>query len=76
MKSESEQRYLQTQQRATELDTLFAIQQAITRCLDLEVVLQLIADEARRLTASQRSVVFLLCLRVVTNGAQICHSST
>jgi GAF domain-containing protein len=60
MKSESEQLYLQTKQRAAELETLFAIQQAITRRLEPEVVLQLIADEARRLTASQRSVVFLL----------------
>lgn len=46
--------------RTRELTTMFEMQQAITRRLDTEAVLQLIADEARHLTASQRAIVFLL----------------
>lgn len=56
----SERLYSTPEQRADELETLFNIQQAITRQLNIEAVLQLIADEARRLTGSQRTVVFLL----------------
>lgn len=52
--------YPDANRRADELETLFNIQQAITRQLDIEAVLQLIADEARRLTGSLRTVVFLL----------------
>lgn len=49
-----------TKHHADELETLFAIQQAITSRLDSDVVLQLIADEARRLTATRLSLVYLL----------------
>jgi len=49
-----------TKHHADELETLFAIQQAITRHLDSDAVLQLIADEARRLTATRLSLVYLL----------------
>ena len=52
--------YAETSRRADELQTLFAVQQAITGRLDLEAILQLVADEARRLTNSKRSAVFLL----------------
>ena len=46
--------------RTRELTTLLEVQQAITRRLDPDAVMKLIADEARRLTASQRAIVFLL----------------
>jgi signal transduction histidine kinase len=46
--------------RTRELTTLFEVQQAITRRLDPDDVMQLVADEARQLTASQRAIVFLL----------------
>lgn len=46
--------------RGDELETLLAVQQAITRRLDLDVVLQLIADEARRLTNTRSGGVYLL----------------
>ncbi len=46
--------------RTHELTTLFDVQQAITSRLDPDAVMQLIADEARRLTSSQRAIVFLL----------------
>jgi PAS domain S-box-containing protein len=46
--------------RTRELTTLFEVQQAIIRRLDPDAVMQLIAAEARRLTASQRALVFLL----------------
>ena len=46
--------------RTHELTTLFDVQQAITSRLDPDAVMQLIADEARRLTLSQRVLVSLL----------------
>jgi PAS domain S-box-containing protein len=52
--------YSTTKHHADELETLFAVQQAITSRLDPDAVLQLIADEARRLTATRLSLVYLL----------------
>lgn len=52
--------YSRTRRHADELETLLAIQQAITGPLDLEAVLQLIADAARRLTETKLSLVYLL----------------
>lgn len=49
-----------TKHHADELETLFAIQQAITSRLDSDAVLQLIADEAQRLTDTRLSLVYLL----------------
>jgi PAS domain S-box-containing protein len=46
--------------RTRELTTLFEVQQAIICRLDPDAVMQLIAAEARRLTVSQRAIVFLL----------------
>ncbi len=57
---ENAQLYLEAQRRADESQTLFIVQQAITGDLDLDAVLQLIAEEALRLTGAQRSVVLLL----------------
>ncbi len=51
--------YSATKQHADELETLFAVQQAITSRLEPDAVLQLIADEARRLTDSRLSLVYL-----------------
>jgi signal transduction histidine kinase len=45
---------------ADELASLLAIHQAITRNLDPNAILQLIADDARRLTAAREAVVFLI----------------
>lgn len=47
-------------QHANELETLLTIQQAITSHLDLDDVLQLIADEALRLTSAQVSLLYVL----------------
>ena len=47
-------------QHANELETLLTIQQAITSHLDLDDVLQLIADEAQRLTSAQVSLLYVL----------------
>ncbi|MFP4344434.1 MAG: GAF domain-containing protein [Anaerolineales bacterium] len=47
-------------ERTDELATLISVQQAITSDLDLDAVLQMIAEEALRLTGVQRSVVLLL----------------
>lgn len=52
--------YNETIRRVDEIETLFAVQQAITSRLDLNSVLQLIADEACRLTSAQGALVFLL----------------
>ena len=52
--------YAETERRADEIQTLLSVQQAITSRLDLDTVLQLIADEARRLTLSRQALVFLL----------------
>ncbi len=51
--------YSATKQHADELETLFAVQQAITSRLEPDAVLQLIADEARRLTNTRLSLVYL-----------------
>lgn len=52
--------YAEVRQRADEVQTLFAVQQAITSRLDVDSVLQMIANEARRLTNTTLSVVCLL----------------
>jgi signal transduction histidine kinase/HAMP domain-containing protein len=50
--------YAETTRRVDEIETLFAVQQAITSRLDPPTVLKLIADEARRLTAAEIAMVF------------------
>ncbi len=57
---ESARLYAETRRRADELRTLFAVQQAIISRLDPDTVLQMIADEARRLTDTEQSAVYLL----------------
>lgn len=57
---ENAQLYAETRKRADEIQALFAVQQAITRRLDPDDVLQMIADEARRLTNTEMSAVYLL----------------
>jgi signal transduction histidine kinase/putative methionine-R-sulfoxide reductase with GAF domain len=52
--------YAETRRRADEIETLFNVQQAIASPLEWDEVLQLIADEARRLTSTRFSMVFLL----------------
>lgn len=52
--------YAETKRRADETQTLLAVQQAITSRLDPDAVLQMIADEARRLTSARLASVFLL----------------
>mgnify|MGYP005842121631 FL=1 len=52
--------YAEARRRVDENRTLFAVQQAVTGRLDPDAVLQLIADEARRLTSARRAAVFLL----------------
>lgn len=47
------------QKYVNELETLLTIQQAITSHLDLSDVLQMIADEARRLTSARLSFLFV-----------------
>lgn len=46
--------------RTGEVQALFKVQQAITSRLDPDAVLQLIADEARRLTTARHGAVYLL----------------
>jgi two-component system nitrate/nitrite sensor histidine kinase NarX len=58
-----------TKQHADELETLLTIQQAVTSQLDLSDVLQLIADEARRLTSAQLSLLYVL------EGDELCVSA-
>lgn len=48
------------QKHVNELETLLGIQQAITSHLDLNNVLQLIADEARRLASARLSFLYIL----------------
>lgn len=48
------------QKHASEIETLLSIQQAITSHLDLSGVLQMIADEARRLTSAKLSFLYVL----------------
>jgi signal transduction histidine kinase len=52
--------YARTSQHSDELETMFAVQQAITSRLDPDSVLQLIANAARRLTSTPVSIVYLL----------------
>lgn len=52
--------YNETAKKADEIQTLFSIQQAITSRLELDAVLKLIAGEARRLTHSNSTAVFLV----------------
>ncbi|MDX1665228.1 MAG: GAF domain-containing sensor histidine kinase [Candidatus Promineifilaceae bacterium] len=47
------------ERRADEIHTLFTVQQAITARLNRDSVLQMIADEARRLTQTEMSAVYL-----------------
>jgi signal transduction histidine kinase/putative methionine-R-sulfoxide reductase with GAF domain len=73
---ENAQLYAETRRRVDEIETLFAIQQAITSRLDVPTVLQLIADEARRLTASRITVVFMLedgelCVSVISSDEPV-----
>jgi len=60
MAIENARLYVKTQQHADEAKLLFSIQQAITGELDLNAVLQMIADEARRLTSTDQGAVYLL----------------
>lgn len=57
---ENAQLYVETSRRVDEVETLLAVQQAITSRLDLDSIMKLIADEARRLTSSKTSISFLL----------------
>ncbi|MBS3753363.1 MAG: GAF domain-containing protein [Anaerolineales bacterium] len=52
--------YQETERRAEESEALFSVQQAITSRLELDEVLQMISDEARRLTNTDISAVYLL----------------
>lgn len=52
--------YAETKRRADEAQTFLGVQEAITSRLDPDAVLQLIADEARRLTGVRLASVFLL----------------
>ncbi len=51
--------YNEVLQRADEAQTLFAVQKAITSRLDPDSVLQMIANEARRLTNTSQGAVYL-----------------
>jgi signal transduction histidine kinase len=57
---ENAQLYAEARRRADEIETMLNVQQAIASPLEWDKVLQLIADEARRLTATRFSAVFLL----------------
>lgn len=52
--------YNETAKKADEIKTLFSIQQAITSRLELDSALRLIAGEAKRLTYSNSTAVFLV----------------
>jgi signal transduction histidine kinase/putative methionine-R-sulfoxide reductase with GAF domain/predicted hydrocarbon binding protein len=52
--------YADVRQRADEAQTILAVQKAITSELDVNDVLQMIADEARRLTSTEQGAVYLL----------------
>jgi PAS domain S-box-containing protein len=65
--------YTETSRRAQEMQSLLAVQQALTSKLDPDAVLHMIADEARRLTNATFSTVFLLednelCLSTVAGS--------
>lgn len=55
-----EARTRELQRRADEVQTLFSVQQAIGSRLETNAVLQMIADEARRLTQTEMAAVYLL----------------
>jgi PAS domain S-box-containing protein len=57
---ENAQLYASARQRADEAQTILAVQNAISSRLDAQSVLQMIADEARRLTGTEQSAVYLL----------------
>jgi PAS domain S-box-containing protein len=57
---ENAQLYDSVRKRADEAQTLLAVQKAITSRLDTHTVLQMIADEARRLTDTDQSAVYLV----------------
>ncbi len=50
----------ETRRRADETQTLLAVQRAVTSRLDPDAVLQMIADEARRLTLAEQGAVYTL----------------
>jgi PAS domain S-box-containing protein len=52
--------YTEAERRADESEALFAVQQAITSKLELDDVLQMIADQARRQTGTDISAVYLI----------------
>ncbi len=52
--------YAEVRQRADEAQAMFSVQQAITSRLERNTVLQMIADEALRLTATRQAAVYLL----------------
>ena len=52
--------YAESKRRADESEALFAVQQAITSHLEIDEVLQMIADQARRQTETDISAVYLL----------------
>jgi PAS domain S-box-containing protein len=52
--------YAESKRRADESEALFAVQQAITSKLELDEVLQMIADQARSQTNTDISAVYLL----------------
>ncbi|MGC9398064.1 MAG: GAF domain-containing protein [Anaerolineae bacterium] len=57
---ESARLYAETRRRVDETQTLLAVQRAVTSHLDPDAVLQLIADEARRLTQAEQGAVYVL----------------
>lgn len=52
--------YSETIKRTDELETMLNVKQAITSRLELKAVIDMIADDARRLTHSERTAVFLV----------------
>ena len=52
--------YREIEHRAEESEALFAVQQAITSKHEMDEIMQMIADEARRLTGTDISAVYLL----------------
>jgi len=57
---ESARLYAETRRRADEMQTLLAVQRAVTSRLDPDAVLQMIADEARRLIQAEQGAVYVL----------------
>ncbi len=52
--------YSETIKRTDELKTMLSVKKAITSRLELKAVIDMIADEARRLTGAERTAVFLV----------------